>query len=248
MRRRVALAIAGASLLIGAKAPTGDLAARVWTGLAAQATESTCAGFDYWPRGGLRSAGCHVASLVSFDELRQASGTPVFKPGGPHDAALDLNADAFGFYDPAFVSWVGAEFVRTDPVAVAFAQPAYDHSLRPLARIHWSVWSKLQHEPACASRLLGDYQMAMRGGDAMGFVEGLYAFGDPGFCGAEGEQEGGWAHDGLRDGNVVKTVTAWWLRRNIDGTDQLWAEQLQALLQTHDAEWLAQSGPTKIRH
>jgi hypothetical protein len=247
MRRRALGLLLGAGLLLAAKAPSGQLAARVWTGL--DATHNTCGGHDYGPTGGLRTVACHVASIISFDELKAASGTGVFVSGGPHDDGLDLDArDSFGFYDPKFVRWVGAEFVRTDPVAIAFAQPAYDQSLRPLARTHWAVWSKLQHEPACAKRLLADYETAMRGGDAMGFIEGLYYFQDPGFCGPDGLDEGGWAHRGLENGNVVKTVTAWWMRRKLDGTDELWAEQLHALLETHDADWLAKSAPVKIRH
>ena len=48
-----------------------------------------------------------------------------------------------------------------------------------------------------------------------------------------------WFYNNGFDGNVVKNVVGFWLRRDIDGTEPLFFDALLTLLETYDAKWLA---------
>ena len=66
-----------------------------------------------------------------------------------------------------------------------------------------------------------------------------FDFMEPSFC-ASDAPVGAALSELTRDGNVVKTVVGFWLRRQLDGTAQAWHDALVRLLEAYDEQWLAQ--------
>ncbi|MFT4626284.1 MAG: hypothetical protein ACI8PZ_004961 [Myxococcota bacterium] len=227
-----------------AAAPTRSVAETavrtLWTHL--PATTNHCEGtFDYFPRGGLRILWCHAREDLSLAQVAVLAGTPVWV-SGPHQRrkGLDLeNLRAFGHYDPAFVRTLPSFALpgATDDAFRIASQPTYDKVLKERARLAWRVHAKLMSNPECAERERAAYQADMRSSTpTQGYYERWYGFLDPAFCTGEGHGAAG------MDGNVTKTLTAWWLRRTMDGTASAWHDALRALLAAYDAEFLASPG------
>lgn len=192
---------------------------------------NTCpAIYDYFPDGGMRIFMCHARNGMSWTELVARAPTAPFT-SGPH-ASTGLNLDHprdFGHYDPAFVRWLGGFAIPEDPATVSALRPTYDAYVRPLARTSWLVRRALQADPTCRDRVKRDYSAVMERGQADGYTEAWYDFPckDPGDLG---------------DGNVVKTVVAWWLRRELDGSATEWDAQLARLIRAFDRDWLSAMG------
>ena len=129
-------------------------------------------------------------------------------------------------------------------------QEAYDASLRPLAAIFWKVHAKLEREPDCFKRERDLYAAAITGRRLPErYYERWFFFMNPEFCprAARGlvsdpmRDRYFYDHgfDGGVDGNVVKTVVGFWLRRSIDGTRDTFAEGLKRLITAYDPAQLA---------
>jgi len=202
--------------------------------------------FDYHPDGGMRIFACHMASWMSLEALQKAAGVPIFL-SGPHAAGkLELSStSSFGHYNPAFVGWASQALIpgARDSAFRERTQAEYVAIVRPLARTHYQVWQKL-HAPAnadCVAAELDQYRAVMAGAktDSWGeHYERWYHFMEPGFCGSRTSLDD-LSGAGGHNGNVVKTVVGFWLRRSLDGTAQAWHDALVRLLQAYDGRWLA---------
>lgn len=198
-------------------------------------TTNACPGtYDYHPGGGMRIFACHLFSVVSPGALMRVAGVPAFLSGPHGPDALDLgNPAEFGHYNPEFVRWLARNGVPTAPAHKVAFQPAYDRYVAPLARVHHVVKAKLDRDATCREREVQAYQEVLADGGDEFYYERWYEFLDDGFC--DGRVLGGgedW------DGNVVKSVTGFWLRRTIDGTAGEFDAALLHLLAEYDAEWL----------
>jgi hypothetical protein len=213
-----------------------DRARRLWQSLPKSA--SGCRDFDYWPEGGMRSFYCHLSSMISWAELQHLSPVSVFESGPHTPRRLDLRSrHGFGHYNPAFVRWLGRAFIpgARDGVFRAATQPIYDSDVKPLARIffdtHEKLWTHRAFLDTEARRL--QQQLAGSGTPVMGYGK-YFSFMTPGFLSGD---PGPVNSD--PDGNVVDTAVAFWIRRSIDGTADLFFDNLRALLRTYDAPYLA---------
>lgn len=216
------------------------LARDVWTAL--DRTSNTCEDlFDYFPTGGIRIFACHVFSVASFEQIASVSGLSPFV-SGPHTQGLDFTSSSdFGHYNPAFVRFVADHAVPAaeDPTFRAATQAHYDTYVRPLARILHATHEKLANNPGCAEAELGDYAQAIGNGYTTDYVEPWYYFMNPLYCAnrradydfytnTQGEPDGGY------DGNVTKTAVGFWLRRSLDGTDDLFFQALVRLMDAYE--------------
>lgn len=218
-----------------------SLARDVWSAL--DRTNNTCEDlFDYHPTGGIRIFACHVFSLTSYEQIVAVSGIQPFV-SGPHAQGLDLTSSRdFGHYDPAFVRFVTDHAIPAaeDATFRAATQGHYDHYVRPLARILHATHEKLAQNPGCADAELADYTQAIGSGRTRDYVEPWYYFMNAQYCDhrradydyfsntSDGEPDGGY------DGNVTKTAVGFWLRRRMDGTDQLFFEALVRLMNAYE--------------
>ncbi len=224
----------------------GDQAARaVWLGLS-DTTNQCPSVFDYHPDGGMRIFACHLRTHLSLQRLGELFGKPIFR-SGPHTAVEIAYTDgSFGAYDPAFVQWMSDTFVpgAADTALRERTQPLYDTFAQPLARTFELVHRKLYapQTAACMQSEKALYQQAMSEG-VTGYYERWFGFLAPGFCAQSTPAEGfvDWEDFEVNEnGNVVKSVVGFWLRRSMDGTDELWHAALLKLLGAYDSDWLAE--------
>lgn len=211
--------------------------------------------FDYFPNGGVRVFWCHASGLLNTSELAQMAGMSIWS-SGPHSVdRLDLKSQTdFGHYNPDFVRWMGDHLIPAehDSALRARTQPIYDQSVAPLARIMYQTHMKLTAEPGCALAEQRLYEAAIgkaktEGADNSSYYERWFYFLNPDFCSSSRDVEVlfNQGFDGGVDGNIVKTSVGFWLRREMDGTDAAFAQNLVRLLKTYDAAWLSSASYPK---
>ncbi len=209
----------------GAEEP---LIRKTWTHL--DRTQNQCPDlFDYFPDGGIRIFYCHVKTFLNLSVLSRMAGMPVFQ-SGPHSGDR-LNLDArfsFGRYNPEFVRWLAENAIPAagDAAFRKRTQPLYDRFAAPLARTCFVVHEALAADPGYLAREKAAYMEGMVEGSLTPlFYERYWDF--------KGLHESGY------DGNVVKSVVAFWIRREIDATRPLFFQGLTKLLETYDADFVA---------
>ena len=94
-------------------------------------TTLTINDYDYWPEGGIRNIGGHLASLISLDELQKMLPCPLYVSGPHHDGQWDLYSDEFGHYNPQAIQYLAdlAKKVVADKKFVAASKPLVDKYL-----------------------------------------------------------------------------------------------------------------------
>lgn len=221
------------------------------------AEEKGVSWFDYgFPGGGMRTVYCYARSKATFAGLEKAAGMPVFA-SGPHRAGkLDLAAGAsFGHYNPDFVRWLGRAAVPREGEALhAATQPLYRDRVQPLARIYYVTYLKMHSgHGAWLERQKRALEAEMRHPRSHEIGAGWYEkydfFMNPSYFAHEKDDgylmdhgfDGGW------DCNLVKTAVGFWLRRSLDGTDELFFADLKQLLASYDAGFLANPAPPPSR-
>ncbi len=221
-----------------------EMAREVWTHL--HLTRNTCPDvFDYHPNGGMRIFACHLRSLISLESLQRASGLDVFVAGPHAKTELTLDSpDSFGHYNPAFVQWMADHLIpgSRDSALRQATQAHFDQYVRPLARIFHATYQKIQREPACFRRERERYVAEMKRGQVTyELLERYFFFMNDEFCARPDDTNHFFEHgfDGGYNGNVTKTCVGFWIRRNLDGTDQEFYRALTRLLRTYDPAALA---------
>ncbi len=210
-------------------------------------TRSRCEEFDYFPNGGMRNFYCHAMNFMDYRRFAELVGTPVFS-GGPH-TALELKLDSpgsFGRYNREFVVRLRSMMIpgEEDAAFRAATRGIYDEYVRPLARIFFVTYRKLQDNPSYLDREKRDYLALLKSGNLKPYhYEKYFYFMNPGFIGSVENESYLMEHgfDGGWDGNVVKTCVAFWIRRTIDGTAGEFYAGLEKLLKTYDGGFLAES-------
>lgn len=82
--------------------------------------------YDYWPNGGIRATGSHLASLISLGTLEKILPCPLYVSGPHHDGQWDLyNDNEFGHYNPKAIEYLAnlAEKVVSDDKFVELSKP-----------------------------------------------------------------------------------------------------------------------------
>jgi hypothetical protein len=210
--------------------------------LSLDGSEESCGDFDYFPNGGMKSFACHLALGSTLPWLTGAWGKEIFVDGPHSPGALDLqNSRSFGHYNPRFVRFLVDHLVpaATDPAFRERTQPLYDAHVKPLAQIFLATYNKLEANPECRDREVARFQALLDGpGVPAGDYERYFYFMNKEFC---DNPDGDFNYfssrgfDGGFSGNVVKTCTAFWIRRNIDGTAAAFHEGLVKLIETYEA-------------
>ncbi len=218
-------------------------------------TTTQCAEFDYFPDGGIQNFWCHRPEGLTLEKLRSLAGVDVFV-SGPHTATgLKLDAKAsFGHYNPAFVQWLvdHASPPARGSVLRQMTQEHYNSTMRPLARVFWHTLRLIEADDACFQQEKSLYarQVAARTLPAQYYERWFFTM-NPDFCprAAKGLVRPNdtyfYEHgmDGGMDGNVVKTVYGFWIRRSLDGTMPTFAAGLRKLIDAYDPEMLTAARP-----
>lgn len=223
-----------------------QIGALVWLRLGS--TKNTCEDtYDYFPDGGMRIFYCHIAEIITYDELSRMLNMNVFLRGPHTKDRLAFNSTyEFGHYNPAFVRHIKriAIPVSKNPYFSNEFQLVYDRYIRDLARISYITYAKLYTNPSLKRRLINEYKkfMSEKKENYYNYYK-FYSFMSTrefpetppkhiNTFALRDDQEGGYS------GNVVMTAVAFWLRRSMDGTDRLFFDGLVDLLKIYDAEFV----------
>lgn len=87
--------------------------------------------YDYWPDGGIRNVGGHLASLISLNDLEKMLPCPLYVSGPHKDGKWDLYSEDFGHYNPEAIQYLAdlAEDVVADKNFVTMSKPLVDKYL-----------------------------------------------------------------------------------------------------------------------
>lgn len=87
--------------------------------------------YDYWPDGGIRNIGGHLASLISLNDLEKMLPCPLYVSGPHRNGEWDLYSDDFGHYNPEAIKFLDdlAKKVVSDKKFVAESKPLVDKYL-----------------------------------------------------------------------------------------------------------------------
>jgi hypothetical protein len=205
--------------------------------------QNQCAGFDYFPNGGIQAFWCHRPSTATLAALQKLAGVDIFSSGPHTNGDLDLHAATFGHYNPAFVQWLVENGVSDRDSSVRKAtQSAYDSKLKPLAEVFWKTHAKIAKNSACFEREKSAYADAIANGKTDGFVGRYGFFMNPFYCDhdpADWDFLNSNGSFGDLDPNVVQTVVGFWVRRSLDGTMASFAEGLKKLVTSYEPDLLA---------
>ncbi|RDV36309.1 hypothetical protein DV096_19870 [Bradymonadaceae bacterium TMQ3] len=217
-------------------------------------TRHTCETFDYFPAGGIYTFYCRARTFLSVEALLANTDLPVFE-SGPHQGTLVRDAtDSFGHYNPAFVSRLAdwALPAATHPALLPRTREVYTKAVRPLATTLWATYQRLQQHPEYLQAEATRLQLAMQSpqGVPRDHYERYFFMMNPHFFDAP-EADFNYFYNrgfdgGVYEGNVVKSAVGFWIRRHIDGTDALFADQLKRLFEVYEPALVAdQPHPTK---
>jgi hypothetical protein len=207
-----------------------------------------CSDSGPFPNGGIQTFWCHRPDGVSLTALSALAGVNIFQSGPHRGDELNLRSpDQFGHYNPAFVQWLVDNGVSRRGSALQRAtQHSYDAHLKPLAQTFYWTLEKATKNPACFEAQKQAYAAAIAAKDTDGFIERYFFFLNPFFCehGPETPGDSFYFDNGLdghlaADGNVIKSVVGFWLRRSMDGTMEAFAEGVRKLVRSYQPELLA---------
>ena len=87
--------------------------------------------YDYWPTGGIRNIGGHLASLISLSDLEKMLPCPLYVSGPHKNGQWDLYSEDFGHYNPQAIQYLAdiAEKVVSDKNFVKLSRPFVEHYL-----------------------------------------------------------------------------------------------------------------------
>lgn len=87
--------------------------------------------YDYWPDGGIRNIGLHLASLISLNDLEAMLPCPLYISGPHRNGEWDLYNENYGHYNPQAIQYLAdlAKKVVGDKKFVAASKPLVDKYL-----------------------------------------------------------------------------------------------------------------------
>ena len=185
--------------------------------------------------------------LLSLEKLEtNLGGLRVFL-SGPHGASgFNLQADSFGYYNPEFVRWAAANLVpaATDSTLRELTQPFYKGCLRETARGYYEAYRYISRNPELRDRAAREYLEVIRKhrqAEHTDFLDAPSSYLQETFRPYAEEYakrvEAPYGEDRLAF-YIAAVGCGFWVRRHIDGTDVEFANLLEKVLQTYDAQWL----------
>jgi hypothetical protein len=185
-----------------------------------------------------------VPIFLSGPHLREGTSDIVQRLGLRKTGGLNLHADEFGHYNPAFVRWARQNLIpaSTDPALKNFTQPVYRRYLQGPARIYFDVYRHLQQNPQRRQQIREQYlavlanhkpadHVALLDAPSRTLQDGFYDYAE------QYVRRMASGSDGLEFFHVC-VAGGFWIRRNIDGTDREFFALLEKLLETYDPQWL----------
>ncbi|MBR3710428.1 MAG: hypothetical protein IKM99_05635 [Bacteroidales bacterium] len=175
--QKMVLAFAGITIVF-ALSSCGDKNANRFKEAAMQLDNTTLTidDYDYWPEGGIRNIGGHLASLISLNELQKMLPCPLYVSGPHHDGQWDLYSDEFGHYNPQAIQYLAdlAKKVVADKKFVAASKPLVDKYLFEQMHI-MMVLHDLMYDESVFDKEGREYMFADMI-ENYGYTDGLFYF------------------------------------------------------------------------
>ena len=140
----------------------------------------------------------------------------------------------FGQYDRAFVRFVMNGVPARNPRSKNHSPQAlimkrvYDQAMRPLVRDFARVQHKLSKNARCKNRMIKVYKGLI---DAKSYSpwSNFRAVMDPNYCVGRAKPKSG--------NDRMGQIALWWMRRNWDGTHQMWSNGIIKILRNYDRDF-----------
>ena len=165
--------------------------------------------YDYWPNGGIRATGSHLASLISLSDLEKLLPCPLYVSGPHKNGKWDLyNNDEFGHYNPKAIQYLAdlAGKVVADKKFVELSRPLVDQYLQTQ-----------MYDMMVLHDVLYDEELYSEGGRAavFGDIMDNYGFSDEAFylINSLNLEDSTWVYS-----NFAPEMLYFWARRYTDGT------------------------------
>jgi len=165
-------------------------------------------GFD---DGGTLNSFEYLRSLMTYEEFQEVSPVKIFLKGPHTSTNLDLKSqNSFGYYNPKFVKQLHENLNRvlSSEAFVYLTRPSLEefNILRKL-RGYLEIYSIIENDQAEFNRLRSNFQEKLEKGEWSDYDYRSY-------LPAQLEMSDYW--------NWSETVYYFWVRRDIDGTKELW--------------------------
>ena len=194
-----------------------------------------------WLPTGVRYKYDMLKDYIGIEMLEKLSGEKVFLESGAHTDGLNLNnANAFGHYNPQFVSTVHESlisFLMNDD-AKESTQAFYNNNLQMTARNYYLAYQFVNSEETIVWQdrewtkedIIETYQDILNGdvqkyGSGADFLSEIYR----GYADAAEADGYNWYE--------ADTAPGFWIRRSMDGTAKNFIGLLNAVLEEMDANW-----------
>ncbi len=176
-----------------------------------------------WLRVGFRSKYAMAKNYASLALLEKAFDEKIFIEG-PHGKDMNFNSTtSFGHYNPAFLNKLH-DAIKTAleyPLYRSVASQLYHGQLRSMARTYYNTHEYTYKNPDLMKQIKTDYLAAMKqkGGTYDGSLQETFR------AYAEAAEQN-------QASNIYEAFTApaFWLRRDIDGTDEIFIEILELVI------------------
>jgi hypothetical protein len=187
-------------------------------------------------RGGVRTLYCSLRRAGVLDWFVEGAPVPVFLDGPHEGAELDLEAEAFGHYNPDFVRWAAGRLIPGPdrPLTRAAARLAYE-PWRHVGRSYYLALEHLEANPSLEAELR---DALLEATDATGVLWG---------AALEELRQEAWSIGRGMDGadpewipSITTVAAGFWIRRGFDGSRPAFREALFDLLEVVDPEFLAE--------
>lgn len=216
--------------------PFADVVKTAWTNMNLTTDHGSTDPWAY-PENSLRDVYYRLKTFAEFGDVANAFGGEVFLSGPHANAALNFDAkDDFGYYNPAFVIWLGETLIpgATDSVFREATQGVYDEYFRTLARNAYFVYRKmlaeLKSDPNAMEARKQAYLEAIKTKNVYDYCINSCVIGSAADLNAP--EEG-------FDRYLACDLACFLTRRSIDGTFDEFYGVLLKLLKAYDSEFLS---------
>ena len=191
------------------------------------------ADFGYWK--GVRDTYENIRVLMDLQKIQSISPVPVFL-SGPHIDDFDKNSEDFGHYNPAFLTWVKRYAIPAEHNTVlrSMTMPFYVKFMKVQVRNYYNVYKYHEKNPHILPGIAADYLSLHAAGDTSRFYEEKHASYVDNVVPIPAERP-------FENSLFSMVASAFWLRRTIDETVELFREILEKILTTYDPNWLLET-------
>lgn len=212
----------------------------------------------YWPGGSAHTVVTQLLKRIGMRDVVSQYGKPIFLDGPHTQTVLNLESSVqFGHYDPAFLIWLeqNLDILVADMDFVDSTRPMVNRYLLATVELYLSSYYYLLHNSEVRDEILLEYMLQYQGRSlddhhhAAFFVPSLrkenthwdgktkseqYLWYYP-----EATTQWDWILTNLNEQWEYVPVGSsifFWIRRSIDGTDQLFLELMTKFYQAYDLE------------